>query len=107
MIDLIDLDIPSLGYTKFISAWLYKGEGGSFLVDPGPARTIPALLDGLTRHGVTRLDLILLTHIHMDHAGGIGDLAEKFPDAKVVCHEKAVRHLLYPVKLWEGSLKVL
>lgn len=107
MLDLIDLDIPSLGYSRFISSWLYQGKKENFLVDPGPACTIGHLLAELEKRGVSRLDWILLTHIHMDHAGGIGHLVKRFPGARVVCHEKAVKHLKDPERLWEGSLKVL
>lgn len=107
MLELIDLDIEALGYTKFISAWVYAGDEGSFLVDPGPACTMETLLAALDRLGVRHLDWILLTHIHMDHAGGIGHIIEHFPHARVVCHEKAVGHLVDPARLWEGSRKVL
>jgi glyoxylase-like metal-dependent hydrolase (beta-lactamase superfamily II) len=107
MLELIDLDIASLGYTRFISCWLYQGNEGSFLIDPGPACTIDYLIAELEKHHVSHLDWILLTHIHMDHAGGIGHLAERFPGARIVCHEKAVNHLIDPVRLWEGSLKIL
>ncbi len=107
MLELIDLDIVSLGYTRFISAWLYQGNEGAFLVDPGPACTINHLLESLEKRNVSHLDWILLTHIHMDHAGGIGHLVERFPEARVVCHEAAVKHLMNPDRLWEGSLKVL
>ncbi len=107
MLDLLDLDIPSLGYTRFISAWLYKGPEGVFLVDPGPACTIDDLCRQLAERGVERLDWILLTHIHMDHAGGIGHLAERYPEARILCHEKAVPHLIDPSRLWQGSLKTL
>jgi glyoxylase-like metal-dependent hydrolase (beta-lactamase superfamily II) len=107
MLDLIDLDIPSLGYSQFISAWVYNSPGGSFLVDPGPACTIPNLLEALEQRRIRHLDWILLTHIHIDHAGGIGHLVSRFPGARVVCHERAVSHLTDPARLWEGSLKVL
>ncbi len=107
MLELIDLDIPDLGYTRFISAWLYQGHGGVFLVDPGPACTIPALLKALENRNIDHLDWILLTHIHLDHAGGIGHLVQRFKKARVVCHERAGVHLEDPSRLWEGSLKVL
>jgi glyoxylase-like metal-dependent hydrolase (beta-lactamase superfamily II) len=104
----IDLDQPSLeGFRKFISSWLYRGDGGTFLVDPGPLSTIPRLLGELRRHGVDRLDYILLTHIHIDHAGGTGALLREFPQARVICHPEGIRHLAAPEKLWQGSLKVL
>ncbi|MFW6080763.1 MAG: MBL fold metallo-hydrolase [Desulfosalsimonas sp.] len=107
MLELIDLDIESLGYNRFISAWLYKDRQGTFLVDTGPACTVDKLLDGLEKNGVEHLDWILLTHIHLDHAGGIGHVTRQFPEASVVCHEKAVSHLIDPARLWEGSKKVL
>jgi len=104
---LLDLDINELDYTKFITSWLYLGEEGNFLMDPGPKCTIPTLLSSLEKKEVKELHWILLTHIHLDHGGGIGHIVERFPDAKVVCHEKAVRHLIDPQRLWDGSKKVL
>lgn len=104
----IDLDQPQLeGFTKFISSWIYQGDECTLLVDPGPLSSIPVLLKGLERLGVTRLDYILLTHIHIDHAGGTGKLLEHFPAARVICHPDGIKHLVNPDKLWQGSLKVL
>lgn len=107
MYSLIDLDIPELGYTRFITSWLYSGPDMAFLVDVGPACTTDVLLETLEREGVEKLDWILLTHIHLDHAGGIGHVARRFPEARIVCHPKAVKHLVDPSKLWEGTRKVL
>lgn len=104
---LIDLDQNITGFRKFISAWLYKGASTSFLVDPGPSNSINQLLEVLETLEVKILDYILLTHIHIDHAGGAGALLEKYPDATVICHSKGIDHMVDPQKLWEGSLKVL
>ena len=104
----IDLDLPGQeGFRKFISSWLYRGENFTLLVDPGPLSTIPLLCQELHRQGVERLDHVLLTHIHIDHAGGTGTLLREFPGATVICHPEGVRHLVAPEKLWEGSRKVL
>jgi glyoxylase-like metal-dependent hydrolase (beta-lactamase superfamily II) len=104
----IDLDQPSLeGFRNFISSWLYRGEGFNLLVDPGPLSTIPRLIATLRSHGVERLDYVLLTHIHIDHAGGAGALLKEFPEAHVICHPDGIRHITTPEKLWEGSRKVL
>lgn len=104
----IDLDLPALeGFRQFISSWLYRGEGFTLLVDPGPLSTIPRLCAELKRQGVERIDAVLLTHIHIDHAGGTGALLEEFPMATVYCHPDGIRHLVAPEKLWEGSRKVL
>lgn len=107
MLELIDLDMPSLGYTRFISAWLYRKGDRAFIVDPGPAATVDHLVKEIESRGVKKIDWVLLTHIHMDHAGGIGHLLERFPEARIACHEKAVRHLIDPEQLMEGSRKVL
>lgn len=106
-LDLIDLDQPRRGYRKFISCWLRRRGGETYVVDPGPASTIPHLTAELHRRGVTRLDRILLTHVHLDHGGGAGHLAAAFPEARVVVWEEAARHLVDPQRLWEGSLQVL
>ncbi|MBN2808205.1 MAG: MBL fold metallo-hydrolase [Deltaproteobacteria bacterium] len=104
----IDLDEPRLeGFSQFISAWLYQGEDFTFLVDPGPLATIPYLLTELKKRGVTKLDYILLTHIHIDHAGGTGELLKGYPEAQVICHPQGIKHMIDPEKLWQGSLKVL
>jgi glyoxylase-like metal-dependent hydrolase (beta-lactamase superfamily II) len=104
----IDLDQPKLkGFRKFLSSWLYRDEKITFLVDPGPLSTIPHLLNELHSHGVDCLDYVLLTHIHIDHAGGTGELLKTFPEAQVICHPEGVRHMIAPEKLWQGSLKVL
>ncbi len=104
----IDLDQPAMeGFRKFISSWLVRGDGFTLLVDPGPLSTIPHLVHELRRRGVERLDYVLLTHIHIDHAGGTGRLLAEFPEARVICHPEGVRHLIAPEKLWQGSQKVL
>jgi glyoxylase-like metal-dependent hydrolase (beta-lactamase superfamily II) len=104
----IDLDQPTLeGFRKFISAWLYRGDRFTLLVDPGPLSTIPYLLRELRRHGVERIDYVPLTHIHIDHAGGTGSLLREFPETRVICHPEGIRHLIAPEKLWQGSRKVL
>lgn len=103
---LIPLNYKLTGFTSFIGAWLYKGEK-IFVVDVGPAATVPVLLKTLDELGVRRLDAVLLTHIHIDHAGGIGDFVSHFPDTPVVCHKSGLKHLANPDKLWEGSLKTL
>lgn len=103
---LIPLTPPMTGYEQFISAWLFLGEP-SFLVDVGPASTTNILFDSLDQLGVTDLDFILLTHIHLDHAGAIGAVAARFDRAPIVCHAAGIPHLIDPERLWEGTQKVL
>jgi glyoxylase-like metal-dependent hydrolase (beta-lactamase superfamily II) len=104
---LVPLDLDLAGFRNFISAWVYTDPRLSFVVDPGPRATIPMLMEALSGIGVARLDYILLTHIHLDHAGGTGMLLGRYPEAMVVCHPAAVRHLSDPGHLWEASRKVL
>ena len=104
----IDLDIPILmGFRKFISSWFYQGDGYNLLVDPGPLNTIPHLCGELRRIGVSHLDYILLTHIHIDHAGGAGALLKEYPQATVICHQEGICHMVAPERLWESSRNVL
>jgi len=104
---LIDLDLPLEGFRKFISSWLYTPAGLTVLVDPGPAAVIPALLEALKAQGVDHLDYVLLTHIHADHAGGTGLLAQHFSAARIICHPQGIRHMIDPEKLWAGTQKTL
>lgn len=103
---LIDLEQDIEGFRNFIGSWVFIGDH-TFLVDVGPAATVRELIESLKNLGIEKLDYVLLTHIHLDHAGGVGELTECFPEAKVVCHERAVEHLINPKKLWEGTKKVL
>jgi glyoxylase-like metal-dependent hydrolase (beta-lactamase superfamily II) len=103
---LIELRPPLAGFEAFIGAWLYKA-AATCLVDVGPAVTAPDLLSALARLGVDHLDAIYLTHIHIDHAGGIGQIAAAFPETPIVVHPKGIDHLVDPTRLWKGTLKTL
>jgi len=103
---LITLPPVAPGFENFIGAWLYKGEI-NFIVDVGTSSTADALLNALAESGVERLDYIFLTHIHIDHAGAIGEIAAHFPGTPVVCHKDGIPHLADPEKLWKGTKKTL
>jgi glyoxylase-like metal-dependent hydrolase (beta-lactamase superfamily II) len=103
---LIHLKQNRPGFDHFIASWFCKDDR-NIVVDVGPANSVQILLDALEAMDVGRVDLVLLTHIHVDHAGGLADFLERYPMAKVVCHGMGVRHLVDPSKLWAGSLKVL
>lgn len=103
---LIPLSPPLIGFSEFISAWLYRGKK-TFLVDVGPSTTATHLLGALQELNIDHLDYILLTHIHLDHAGAIGQIADAFPQTPIVCHKAGISHLTEPSQLWEGTKKVL
>jgi glyoxylase-like metal-dependent hydrolase (beta-lactamase superfamily II) len=106
---LIDLKLPRARFRNFISTWAYKDKNLSFLVDPGPASTINFLKEKLESIGIGKdnLNYILLTHVHIDHAGGTGKLLSYFPRAQVVCHPRGMKHLIDPQTLWNASKEVL
>jgi glyoxylase-like metal-dependent hydrolase (beta-lactamase superfamily II) len=104
---LVDLDLPLTGFRRFISSWVLKADNRVIIIDPGPSATVPMLCDSLKELGVKGIDYVLLTHIHLDHAGGCGDLIGQYPEPTVVCHPQAIDHLANPERLWHGSLKVL
>ncbi len=105
---LVDLDLAEPeGFRRFLSAWVIRDGPAAVVVDPGPAATLPQLLEGLEELGVTGVEVVLLTHIHIDHAGGTGLLLNRHRGARVVCHPRAIPHLVDPSTLWEGSRKVL
>ncbi len=103
---LIALPQKIPGFRNFISSWVYFGKK-TFLVDPGPKSSVKALIESLGEIGADRIDYILLTHIHIDHAGGTGELLKHYNDARVVVNDRGVEHLINPERLWKGSLKVL
>lgn len=104
---MVDLPLPMTGFRHFVTSWVHIEAGAVVLIDPGPASSIPTLIRALEQQGVKRLDLVLLTHIHLDHSGGLGHLLRRYPEARVVCHPRGAPHLMDPSKLWSVSLRNL
>src|SRR6202030_1099632 len=77
-------------------------------VETGSQTSVGTVLDALATLGVGRDDLagIAVTHIHLDHAGGVGDLARAFPKATVYVHEQGARHLIDPSRLIASAARV-
>lgn len=105
-LSLITLPPVAPGFQNFIGVWIYKGEK-TFIVDVGTSSTSDALMQAIGETGAKHLDYIFLTHIHVDHAGAIGEISGHFPDAPVVCHKDGIPHLADPGRLWEGTKKTL
>jgi len=103
---LIEIKQDMPGFNPFFGSWVCR-DGINFLVDVGPANTANRLIDSLVLLGLEKVDYILLTHIHIDHGGALADLLDYYPMAKVICHEKGIKHLVEPSNLWAGSLGVL
>jgi glyoxylase-like metal-dependent hydrolase (beta-lactamase superfamily II) len=80
-------------------------DGGTALIDTGPAVVVPAVLDAISQIGYDPLQLayVIPTHIHLDHAGGVGTLAKQFPQIQVIVHQRGARHLIDPSRLIEST----
>ncbi len=105
-LELLDIPFDHPGFQKFFGAWTVRG-ALTFLVDTGPSVSADSLIQKLRTSGVNRVDYVLITHIHLDHAGGLSRVLDEFPGARVVCHRKALPHLVDPARLWKGSREVL
>jgi glyoxylase-like metal-dependent hydrolase (beta-lactamase superfamily II) len=103
---LIEIKQDRPGFDRFIGSWVCPGDK-NIVIDVGPSRSVTKLFSSLSTMGIHRVDLVLLTHIHMDHAGGLAEFLDHFPMATAVCHDKGVSHLVDPSKLWLGSKKTL
>ena len=105
-LDYLDLDF--LGRPEIVATAVLRGAGGVALVDPGPASTLEGLLNKLARQGVGIRDIrqVLLTHIHLDHAGATGLLLRANPEILVYVSEHGARHLIDPSKLLTSATRL-
>ena len=105
-VDYLDLEFQ--GERGIIATVLLHGPAGVALIDPGPSTTLPALRRGLAARGFAVADLraILLTHIHLDHAGATGSLVAECPAARVYVHERGAPHLVDPSKLLTSAARL-
>jgi glyoxylase-like metal-dependent hydrolase (beta-lactamase superfamily II) len=113
--DVYEIDTRMAGFSGITAGYLILGERPC-LVETGTSTSAPVVIEALASLGVGPEDLatIVVTHIHLDHAGGVGDLAAHYPSAEIVVHEKGARHLADPSRLmasarmvWGDKLDVL
>src|ERR1700730_5101510 len=92
---------------RMTAGFLFDGSQPA-LVETGSQTSVRAVRDALSQAGLGPDDLrwIVVTHIHLDHAGGVGDMAAAFPNATVVVHERGARHLLDPTRLIDSASRV-
>jgi glyoxylase-like metal-dependent hydrolase (beta-lactamase superfamily II) len=102
LIDLMEGNTP--GRT---GSYIIKAEKVA-MIETGTSHSIPYILAGLDRLGIqpVKVDYIIVTHIHLDHSGGLGLLLPYFPNATVVVHSRGARHLVNPDKLIKGARAV-
>jgi glyoxylase-like metal-dependent hydrolase (beta-lactamase superfamily II) len=104
---LIGIDTRMAGRARVTSAYLVEAEQPA-LIETGPSTSLEAVVAGLERLGMGPDDLahIVVTHIHLDHAGGAGSVASRFPGATVWVHERGAPHLADPTKLVASAARV-
>jgi glyoxylase-like metal-dependent hydrolase (beta-lactamase superfamily II) len=102
------LDLNFCRVPGVIASVILHGPGGAAIIDPGPSSTLPALREGLDRAGIALSDVrtILLTHIHLDHAGATGTLVRENPALRVYVHEKGAAHMVDPSKLIASATRL-
>ena len=104
--DFIDLQFR--GSPRVIATAILQGADGVTLIDPGPTSCLPVLESGLRDRGLTLRDVrtLLLTHIHLDHAGATGTIVERVPGVGVYVHERGAPHMIDPAKLLASATRL-
>lgn len=104
---VLQIDTLLGGWERVTAGYLIEGPE-PVLVETGSQSSVPALLAALGDLGVDAGELagVAVTHIHLDHAGGVGDVARAFPNATVYVHEKGARHLADPERLVSSAARV-
>jgi glyoxylase-like metal-dependent hydrolase (beta-lactamase superfamily II) len=104
---VLELDTLLGGWHHVTAGYLLTGPA-PVLIETGSQSSVPVLLASLEAAGMGPHDLagVVVTHIHLDHAGGVGDVARAFPDATVYVHEKGARHLADPTRLIRSAALV-
>lgn len=105
-LDYVDLEF--LGRSGIIATAILRGADGAALIDPGPSTTLSNLKRALDRKGLAIRDVrqLLLTHIHLDHAGATGTLVKENPHIEVLVHERGAQHMINPEKLLASAARL-
>ena len=92
----------------FDAAYLIVENGRAAFIDCGTGLAMPAMLAALARAGCTpeQVDWLILTHVHLDHAGGAGLLMQQLPNATLVVHPRGAPHMIDPARLIAGATEV-
>jgi glyoxylase-like metal-dependent hydrolase (beta-lactamase superfamily II) len=105
--EVFQIDTRMAGYDGITAGYLIRGDRPC-LVETGTAPSAPVVRDALAALGIGPADLatVVVTHIHLDHAGGAGDIAAMFPAAQIAVHQRGARHLADPSRLMAGARMV-
>jgi glyoxylase-like metal-dependent hydrolase (beta-lactamase superfamily II) len=93
---------------QFDASHVIVQDGRAAFIDTGTTHSVPHLLAALDQLGVARdaVDYVFLTHVHLDHAGGAGELMRQLPNARAVIHPRGAQHMIDPAKLITASIAV-
>jgi glyoxylase-like metal-dependent hydrolase (beta-lactamase superfamily II) len=102
------VDLQFRGVSRAIATAVLDGPGGVALIDPGPSSTLATLRAALDERGIKMADVtsLILTHIHLDHAGASGTLVRENPRLRVYVHEKGAPHMIDPAKLMASAVRL-
>jgi glyoxylase-like metal-dependent hydrolase (beta-lactamase superfamily II) len=101
----ITIDVRMHGHEGLTAAFLVSGEKTA-LIETGPKSTVQHVVRGLDEVGIDHLDYIIVTHVHLDHAGAAGTLAAQWPAATVAVHGIGAPHLAEPSRLWKSAARI-
>jgi len=102
------VDVEYRGNRYYIACAVLEGDAGIALIDPGPTVSLPGLEKGLARGGYSLDDVtdVLLTHIHLDHAGASGTIVKRNPKVRVGVHERGAPHMIDPERLLASASRI-
>ena len=102
------IDLGFMGTEAIIASFLLMGEGSAAVIETGPTTCVENFMRGLKDNGVDPEDVrqVFVTHIHLDHSGASGHLAERLPNAVFYVHEVGYPHLADPSKLLKSAARI-
>jgi glyoxylase-like metal-dependent hydrolase (beta-lactamase superfamily II) len=105
---IFTIDCHYAGIDQVVCAYLIVDKGRATFIETNTSHAVPHLLAKLDSLGIPRenVDFVIITHVHLDHAGGSSALLSSCPNAKLLAHPKAAKHMMNPTRLIESSKQV-
>lgn len=105
--DITRID-TAMVHQELAACYLLRGGEQYAIIETGTNNTVPIILDLLKQRGISpgQVKYVIPTHVHLDHAGGVGGLMQALPDATLLIHPRGARHMIDPAKLKAGALAV-
>jgi glyoxylase-like metal-dependent hydrolase (beta-lactamase superfamily II) len=99
--DVVTIDCRYMDMPRYAAAYLLIDGGRAAFIDNNTVHAVPRMLEALKSRGLSESDVeyVIITHVHLDHAGGTSALMKACPDATLLAHPRAARHVIDPSKL--------